>query len=89
MSSKQTPAKKMSNKTVKNHEELDFEAAMLELESLVSSMESGDLPLELSLKKFEQGIKLSRRCQKALNDAEQRVKILLDEQEQEFQESVD
>ena len=85
MSSKQTS----SSKTVNNHEELDFEAAMQELESLVSRMESGDLPLELSLKEFEKGIRLSRRCQKALNDAEQRVKILLDDQEHDFQEVAD
>lgn len=66
-------------------QELDFEVAMLELETLVSGMESGDLPLEESLKEFEKGIKLSRRCQQALNEAEQRVSILLEDQEEHFQ----
>jgi len=69
--------------------ELDFEAAMNDLEALVSHLESGDLPLEISLQEFEKGIQLSRRCQKALNNAEQRVKILLDDQEQDFQSGIE
>ncbi len=85
MSSKLKTAKKAPSGVVKKTAELDFEAAMLELETLVSEMESGDLPLEESLKLFEKGIQLSRRCQDALNNAEQRVKILLDEQEDDFQ----
>ncbi len=85
MSSKQKTDKKALVDPSKKAVELDFEAAMLELEALVSGMESGDLPLEESLKQFEKGIQLSRRCQDALNHAEQRVKILLDEQEDDFQ----
>jgi exodeoxyribonuclease VII small subunit len=54
----------------------NFETAMAELEELVAQIETGNLSLEDSLKQFEKGIKLSRTCQKALNDAEQRVKIL-------------
>lgn len=80
---------KTKEKVLQNHEELDFESAMAELDSLVSTMEIGDLPLEASLKEFEKGIKLSRHCQKALTDAEQRVKILLDDQEEEFQAVAD
>ncbi len=56
----------------------DFETAMTELEELVAQIETGNLSLEESLKQFEQGIKLSRTCQKALTEAEQRVKILTD-----------
>ena len=56
----------------------DFETAMTELEELVTQIETGNLSLEESLKQFEQGIKLSRTCQKALTEAEQRVKILTD-----------
>ncbi|MCF6189263.1 MAG: exodeoxyribonuclease VII small subunit [Cocleimonas sp.] len=56
----------------------DFETAMTELEALVAQIETGNLSLEESLKQFEQGIKLSRTCQKALTEAEQRVKILTD-----------
>ncbi len=81
MSSKQKP----TNKSAEELKPLDFEAAMNELEALVSHLESGDLPLEISLQEFEKGIQLSRRCQKALNNAEQRVKVLLDDQEQDFQ----
>ncbi len=54
----------------------NFETAMAELEELVAQIETGNLSLEESLKQFEQGIKLSRICQQALTDAEQRVKIL-------------
>jgi len=62
----------------------DFETAMVELEELVTKIETGNLSLEDSLKDFEQGIKLSRICQQALTNAEQRVKILTDDGEQEF-----
>jgi len=57
---------------------------MVELEALVSKIEDGDLPLEESLKEFEKGIKLTRICQQALEEAEQRVKILTAEGEQDF-----
>ena len=43
----------------------------------VEELESGDLPLEKAMKKFEDGIKLTRSCQTALKDAEQKVEILL------------
>jgi exodeoxyribonuclease VII small subunit len=55
---------------------LDFEAAMAELERLVAELERGELPLEASLKAFERGVELTRACQKALRDAEQKVEIL-------------
>ena len=65
--------------------EPNFESAMTELESLVTKIETGNLSLEESLKEFENGIKLSRICQSALKDAEQRVKILSDDDnEQDF-----
>lgn len=57
-------------------EDLDFEAAMAELESLVERMEAGDLPLEETLKQFERGVTLTRQCQTALKEAEQKVQIL-------------
>jgi exodeoxyribonuclease VII small subunit len=56
---------------------VDFEASMSELESLVERLEVGDLPLEESLQAFERGIALTRACQSALKDAEQKVEILL------------
>jgi exodeoxyribonuclease VII small subunit len=63
----------------------NFESAMTELEDLVIKIETGNLSLEDSLKEFEKGIGLSRTCQKALTEAEQRVKILSsDSQEEDF-----
>ena len=62
----------------------NFESAMSELEELVNKIETGNLSLEDSLKEFENGIKLSRVCQSALKDAERRVKILSDDEEQDF-----
>jgi exodeoxyribonuclease VII small subunit len=60
----------------------DFEAALAELEALVERMEQGDLPLDESLKQFERGVQLTRSCQQALQEAEQKVQILLDKGEQ-------
>jgi len=56
--------------------EFDFEKALRELEELVEKMEQGNLNLEVSLKLFEHGIALTRACQKALTQAEQKVQIL-------------
>lgn len=56
---------------------LDFEQALVELERVVSAMETGNMPLEESLKAFEQGVKLTRECQRALQEAEQKVELLL------------
>lgn len=55
----------------------DFESSLRELEQLVEKMEQGDLSLEQSLQDFERGIKLTRHCQQALQEAEQKVAILL------------
>lgn len=55
----------------------NLEKALSDLEALVDELESGDLPLEKAMKKFEEGIKLTRGCQTALKDAEQKVEILL------------
>ena len=56
-----------------------FEEAMKELESLVESLEQGDQPLEASLQAFERGVALTRICQQALDEAEQKVSILAGE----------
>jgi exodeoxyribonuclease VII small subunit len=55
----------------------DLEKSLANLEELVEELESGDLPLETAMKKFEEGIKLTRGCQTALKEAEQKVQILL------------
>lgn len=57
-------------------ETVDFEKALKELEELVERMEQGELSLEHSLQAFERGIALTRHCQKALTEAEQKVQIL-------------
>ena len=56
-----------------------FEASLEKLEKLVEKMEDGDLTLEESLKTFEEGIRLTRECQQALADAEQKVKLLMEQ----------
>ena len=68
----------------KQAKKIDFEAAMTELESLISRMEEDDLSLEESLKDFEKGIALTRICQASLKDAEQRIKILTENGEEEL-----
>ncbi|MDH5345348.1 MAG: exodeoxyribonuclease VII small subunit [Gammaproteobacteria bacterium] len=55
----------------------NLEQSLADLEALVTELESGDLPLDKAMQKFEEGIKLSRGCQSALRDAEQKVQILM------------
>jgi exodeoxyribonuclease VII small subunit len=55
----------------------NLEKSLSDLEALVEELESGDLPLDKAMKKFEEGIKLTRGCQTALKEAEQKVEILL------------
>ncbi len=55
----------------------NLEKSMSELEQIVEQLEGGELTLEKSLAQFEKGVKLSRECQKALTEAEQKVQILL------------
>ena len=59
----------------------EFESALAELEDLVEQLESGELPLEESLKAFEKGIALTRHCQNALKAAELKVKALTENDE--------
>ena len=53
-----------------------LEAALAELEKIVSSMEEGELPLERSLAAYKRGAELLKYCQAALQDAQQQVKVL-------------
>lgn len=55
---------------------LDFETALAQLEQLVQKLESGDLSLEASLQEYERGVQLTRVCQQALKQAEQRVQLV-------------
>lgn len=61
--------------------EKKFEPALARLEEIVQELEQGDLPLEQSLKLFEEGIKLSRICNARLEEAERKVEILLKDKE--------
>ena len=56
---------------------IDFEQQLTNLESLVTSLEGGDLTLEESLNSFEEGVKIARECQRALQSAEQRIELLM------------
>jgi len=56
-----------------------FEDALGELETIVKQLESAEQPLEQSLEHFERGVSLARFCQQSLSEAEQKVKILLEE----------
>ena len=56
---------------------INLEKSIADLETLVDELESGDLPLEKAMKKFEEGIKLTRQCQTALKEAEQKVEVLV------------
>lgn len=60
---------------------LKFEDAMARLETIVSELEKGDLPLDESLKIFEEGIRLSKSCLKMLDETERKVEILVQEKE--------
>ena len=66
----------------KNDAPASFETALTELEQIVTRLESGDLPLEEALSEFERGVQLARQGQIKLQQAEQRVQILLSEQEE-------
>ena len=59
---------------------LSFEKALEQLEQIVHEMESGRLPLESALKKFEEGIKLSRFCSQKLEETEKRINLLIENQ---------
>ncbi|MDR2875880.1 MAG: exodeoxyribonuclease VII small subunit [Methylobacillus sp.] len=60
----------------KKTQSVGFEQALLELESLVSQLESGELPLEQSLASYKRGAELLQFCQKTLADVEQQVRVL-------------
>ena len=63
--------------TAKSNDLGGLEKSLEELVALVVRLEKGDLPLEQALKEFEHGVKLTRQCQSALQEAEQKVEILL------------
>jgi len=54
-----------------------FEMAMKQLEQIVQDLETGDMPLETAIKKFEEGIKISKYCSEKLDESEKRITLLL------------
>ena len=74
-----------AKKTAKENEEtIDFEQSLRSLEEIVRKMEQGELTLEDSLEAFEEGVRLTRNCQTALQKAEQKVNILVKSSDGEF-----
>jgi exodeoxyribonuclease VII small subunit len=57
--------------------DLKFEDCLARLEQIVTALEAGNLPLEESLKVFEEGVSLARQCGKYLDDAERRIELLI------------
>jgi exodeoxyribonuclease VII small subunit len=66
-----------TNKAPEQQRKGDFEKSLVRLEEVVKRLESTDLSLDEAMKLFEEGVKLSRECQKQLEEAEGRVEILL------------
>lgn len=64
--------------TMSTDKNTDFESSLKELEKIVRELESGDMNLESSLKSFEQGIELYKKCRQTLEGAEKKIKILSD-----------
>ena len=65
-------------------EELRFEDAMKKLEDIANELEKDDLSLDESVKKFQEGMNLSKQCKDSLDKAEKQITILIDGQEKEF-----
>lgn len=57
-----------------------FEKSIETLEKIVEDLESGDLSLEASIKKFEEGIKLSKNCSKKLDETERKISVLMNDE---------
>jgi len=64
------------NKTEAEHDKPSFEKDLEKLEEIVHALEEGGLSLDESLKRFEEGIRLSKRCEKALTEAEKKIEML-------------
>jgi exodeoxyribonuclease VII small subunit len=61
--------------------DLKFEDCLARLEQIVTALEAGNLPLEDSLRVFEEGIALARRCSRYLDDAERRIEMLVKDEQ--------
>ena len=64
--------------------ELSFEEAIQKLEKIADELEKDNLDLDTSVKKFEEGMKLSQKCNQMLKEAEKKITILIDGEEKDF-----
>jgi len=67
--------------TLETTDQQTFEEAMKRLETIVQELENGDLPLEQAMKKFEEGIQLSKFCSGKLDETERKITVLLQDQD--------
>ena len=70
-------------------ENQSIEQSLSQLENILEELENGELELDQALQKFEEGIKLSRQCQKTLEEAEMKIKILMDNELKDTNQSLD
>ncbi|MDG2228922.1 MAG: exodeoxyribonuclease VII small subunit [Gammaproteobacteria bacterium] len=70
-------------------ENQSIEQSLSKLENILEELENGELELDQALQKFEEGIKLSRQCQKTLEEAEMKIKILMDNELKDTNQSLD
>ena len=62
---------------MEENKEINFEETMKKLEEIATELEKGDLDLDTSVSKFEEGMKLSKKCNEILENAEKRISILI------------
>jgi len=74
----------MAKREKKESEELSFEEALERLETLVESLEEGELPLEEAIATFEEGTRLKKICLERLRDAERKIELLVEDSEGEL-----
>jgi len=79
----------VAQKAVKIAKSTRFEDALGELEGIVKTLEAGDQPLDASLTQFERGIALARFCQQSLASAEQKIKVLSNDEGEESLDEFD
>jgi len=79
----------VAQKAVKIAKSTRFEDALGELEDIVKTLETGDQPLDKSLTQFERGVALARFCQQSLEAAEQKIKVLSDDEGEETLDEFD
>lgn len=71
---------------MQEEKDLNFEVAMKQLEEIANQLEKNDLDLDKAVEKFEEGMKLSKKCSEILENAEKKITILLDDGKDNFTE---